>query len=208
MSGILLDYMISNVAPLALEALVNSLRSHLARMSQQVQQHQELIDDLRSAREKDVQQLQAKCQEIDQLRAEVDSLTEEVERLREVVEAGLEERKRSNREQKTEETREMVVESDPDRSIDHPNDMLSAVIEEEEPLSTKGSADNLIPLRSNHLPKEVRPPLRRFIQDAELDRLRADLEERRSQRSSSEKSVSRSEICPVSIFILLTLLWG
>lgn len=61
--------------------------------------------------------------------------------------------------------------------------VLSAVLEEDEPASTRGSA------------RSATQPLRapgRFIQDAELERVRAEVEERRSLRSLSMSGSDRS----------------
>ncbi|CAE6455097.1 unnamed protein product [Rhizoctonia solani] len=77
----------------ALEALVTTLRSHLARMTSEVEEHQRTIDDLRSMHERDVADLEAKTAEVEAITAEVERLAEECERLRGVVEEGLRERR-------------------------------------------------------------------------------------------------------------------
>ena len=61
--------------------------------------------------------------------------------------------------------------------------VLSAVLEEDEPASTRAST------RSATQPL---PPTGRFIQDAELERVRAEVEERRSLRSISMSGSDRS----------------
>ncbi|CAE6446686.1 unnamed protein product [Rhizoctonia solani] len=77
----------------ALEALVTTLRSHLARMTSEVEEHQRTIDDLRSMHERDLADLEAKTAEVAAITAEVERLAEECERLRGVVEEGLRERR-------------------------------------------------------------------------------------------------------------------
>jgi len=78
-----------------LEALVNSLRSHLTRLSFELSSHQKLLVELRNLREQDARALQEKSTEILQLREEVQRLAGEVEVLRGVVEEGLKERRAS-----------------------------------------------------------------------------------------------------------------
>ncbi len=78
-----------------MEALVNSLRSHLTRLSFELSSHQKLLVELRNLREQDARALQEKSTEILQLREEVQRLAGEVEVLRGVVEEGLKERRAS-----------------------------------------------------------------------------------------------------------------
>ncbi|KAH7336839.1 hypothetical protein B0J17DRAFT_665045 [Rhizoctonia solani] len=77
----------------ALEALVNTLRSRLAQMTSEVEEHQRTIDDLRSMHERDVADLEAKTSEVAAITSEVERLAEECDRLRGVVEEGLRERR-------------------------------------------------------------------------------------------------------------------
>jgi len=141
----------------ALEDLVNTLRKHLARITSQLQEHQDLIERLHEHREADTRQLRNKCREVEDLRTEVDTLASEVERLRDIVESGLRER----RDARGDETRDLIV-VQPSRhdepTVDdtseeeeeendstprmqqqqqqwqtHQRDMLSAVLEETEP---------------------------------------------------------------------------
>ncbi|KAM6494066.1 hypothetical protein JOM56_010427 [Amanita muscaria] len=81
----------------ALEALISSLRSHLARLTSELSEHQAILMELRSLREKDAIALREKLAEVDNLRNEVERLAGEVEVLRGVVEEGLRERRRSGR---------------------------------------------------------------------------------------------------------------
>ncbi|KDR82315.1 hypothetical protein GALMADRAFT_816004 [Galerina marginata CBS 339.88] len=77
------------------EALINSLRSHLTRLTSELSSHQELLTELRKLRDSDAQALHEKGAEIIQLREEVQRLAGEVEVLRGVVEEGLKERRAS-----------------------------------------------------------------------------------------------------------------
>jgi len=74
-------------------------------MTSQLQEHQDLLEELREHRETDARQLRVKCQEVEDLRAEVDKLASEVERLRDIVESGLRER----RDARGDETRDLIV---------------------------------------------------------------------------------------------------
>jgi len=126
-------------------------------MTSQLQEHQDLIDQLRELREADARQLHVKCQEVEDLRTEVDKLASEVERLRDIVESGLRER----RDVRGDETKDVIVvqpsrydeptvddtsEEEPEDEDEgtpmqqqqqqwqpHQTEMLSAVIEETEP---------------------------------------------------------------------------
>ncbi|KAG8683395.1 hypothetical protein FRC08_014307, partial [Ceratobasidium sp. 394] len=77
----------------ALEALVTTLQSHLARMTSEVEEHQRTIEDLRSMHERDAAELEVKTAEVAAITAEVERLAAECERLRGVVEEGLRERR-------------------------------------------------------------------------------------------------------------------
>ena len=81
----------------ALEALITSLRSHLTRLTSELSEHQAMLMELRSLREKDSVMLRDKLAEVDNLRNEVERLAGEVEVLRGVVEEGLRERRRPGR---------------------------------------------------------------------------------------------------------------
>ncbi|QRW06707.1 hypothetical protein RhiLY_05706 [Ceratobasidium sp. AG-Ba] len=79
----------------ALEALVTTLRSHLARMTFEVEEHQRTIEDLRSMHERDAADLEAKTAEVAAITAEVERLAAECDKLRGVVEEGLRERRQT-----------------------------------------------------------------------------------------------------------------
>lgn len=146
----------ANLILVALEALVQSLRSHLTRMSEKVDAHQNLISDLRSMRDSDARRLSAKCDEIERLQTDVDRLQVDVDQLREVVEAGLEERRRATGGERENSLIMGTVEPQQDDTVDEdefdydvlqqeqqyrrqpqPVDALSAVMEEDEPQSTR-----------------------------------------------------------------------
>lgn len=74
-------------------------------MTSQLQEHQDLIGELRELRETDARQLHVKCQEVEDLRAEVDKLASEVDRLRDIVESGLRER----RDARGDETEDVII---------------------------------------------------------------------------------------------------
>jgi len=78
---------------IALEALINSLRTHLTRLTSELASHQELLMELRNLRESDSRALREKGGEIVQLKEEVERVAGEVEVLRGVVEEGLKERR-------------------------------------------------------------------------------------------------------------------
>ncbi|KAH8114583.1 centrosome microtubule-binding domain of Cep57-domain-containing protein [Phellopilus nigrolimitatus] len=78
----------------ALEALIATLRSHLSRLTDELSSQQAQLDELRSLRQCDLRDLRDKISEVDSLRLEVERLGGEVEILRGVVEEGLKERRR------------------------------------------------------------------------------------------------------------------
>jgi cell division protein FtsB len=75
----------------ALEALVSTLRTHLARLTSELASHKSLIAELRA----DAYASRETQAEVEALRAEVERLAGEVERLKEIVEEGLRERRRA-----------------------------------------------------------------------------------------------------------------
>ncbi|KAF9049540.1 hypothetical protein BDZ89DRAFT_1242391 [Hymenopellis radicata] len=190
----------------ALEALVTSLRSHLSRLTQELSSHQALLTELRTLRENDHQTLKDKSAEIDRLRAEVERLAGEVEVLRGVVEEGLKERRtaRENSQaarSRMDEPNPVPVHEEESHQSQPPPEESSSEDEEEEvddgdfdPISIPGSSRANIgnvdktmrtdhaTLGSSHMGISVNPS--RFINDEELEQISADIEERRSGRSS------------------------
>ncbi|KIJ60268.1 hypothetical protein HYDPIDRAFT_117349 [Hydnomerulius pinastri MD-312] len=180
----------------ALEALITTLRTHLTRVTSDLSSQQQLLEDLRRLRESDALSLSEKTQEINQLRTEVERLAGEIEVLRGVVEEGLNERRQA-REEEEEETERLprAAAVDPESSADDivPEKSASTYINRPPTpaLSLRRSAPST-PARSNHSraasPSTVHSPApsgRRFINREELDRISADLDERRSERSSN-----------------------
>lgn len=72
---------------------MTTLRSHLARMTTEVEEHQRTVEELRSMHERDIADLEAKTAEVVAITAEVERLATECDRLRGVVEEGLRERR-------------------------------------------------------------------------------------------------------------------
>jgi hypothetical protein len=62
----------------ALEALIMTLRTHLARLTSELSSHQQLLRELWSLRESDARTLKEKS-EVERLREEVERLADEVE---------------------------------------------------------------------------------------------------------------------------------
>lgn len=91
---------------------MKTLRSHLARLTEELSSHQALLAELRNLRDTDSKTLKEKSADIDRLRSEVERLAGEVEVLRGVVEEGLKER-RLSREQ-SEATKSRVVAPEPE----------------------------------------------------------------------------------------------
>lgn len=97
---------------IALENLLTTLHSHLARLTKELQNHQRFLVELRQLRETDALTLQQRGEDVQQLRDEVGRLKGEVEVLREVVEDGLRERR-----QKVRAKDEMTQEEDADTAM-------------------------------------------------------------------------------------------
>ncbi|EGN98104.1 hypothetical protein SERLA73DRAFT_182971, partial [Serpula lacrymans var. lacrymans S7.3] len=188
----------------ALEALIASLRLHLTRLTTDLSYQQQILGELRSLRESDAKTLAEKSQEINQLREEVERLAGEIEVLRGVVEEGLQERRL---------VREQLSMRAPDQPIGALNqqqgELESQRAEAEEDDSSSRPQSPVIrratptPRRASfsrvHSPNGTnimnRPPSslssshagssRPFVDPEELDRISVELEERRSDRSSS-----------------------
>ncbi|KAL1748367.1 hypothetical protein HDZ31DRAFT_60351 [Schizophyllum fasciatum] len=86
----------------ALESLITSLRTHLTRLTDELEQHKEMLAQIRIDNQTKENKFEERWQEVDKLREEVERLGGEVEVLRGVVEEGLKDRSRhsvSSREQ-------------------------------------------------------------------------------------------------------------
>ncbi|KAF8969022.1 hypothetical protein BDZ97DRAFT_1754952 [Flammula alnicola] len=191
----------------ALEALINSLRSHLTRLTSELASHQELLTELRKLRESDAQALREKGTEIIQLKEEVQRLAGEVEVLRGVVEEGLKER-RASREIQVENSaadvamsQDLEEEETEEEELGHDEEEGVHDSEEEEPepfdpISIQESSQvnnradrtmrtDFATLGSTNLGGSTNAAGSRFVNDEELDQIAAELEERRSNRSNS-----------------------
>ncbi len=201
---------------LALEALVITLRSHLSRLTQELSSHQALLTELRTLQENDHQTLKDKSAEIDRLRAEVERLAGEVEVLRGVVEEGLKERRtaRENSQaarSRMDEPNPVPAHEEESHQSQPPPEESSSEDEEEvddgdfDPISIPGSSRANIgntdkTMRTDHatLGSGVSVNPSRFINDEELEQISADIEERRSGRSSiASQSLNEEDQTPV-----------
>ncbi|KAL1752422.1 hypothetical protein FB107DRAFT_265516 [Schizophyllum commune] len=78
----------------ALESLITSLRTHLTRLTDELEQHKEMLAQIRIDNQTKENKWEERWQEVDKLREEVERLGGEVEVLRGVVEEGLKDRSR------------------------------------------------------------------------------------------------------------------
>ncbi|OCH92589.1 hypothetical protein OBBRIDRAFT_886090 [Obba rivulosa] len=200
-----------------LETLIAPLRAHLSRLTTELSEHQQLLQELRSLRDTDAQTLTEKGQEVDNLRQEVERLAGEVQVLRGVIEEGLEERK-SMREQRSREDEEESDDGLPDRTQAHiPETTIQQVEAEEDEASESEEEHTSSSVRSSPTPSRQRLDVgdktfrtdqatlgssqmpggldsRPFIGEDELERISVELHERRSERSgSSSHSKDRSQ---------------
>lgn len=209
------DYVLKivSVRLTALEHLISTLRAHLSRLTTELSDHQLLLEELRSLRESDARALALKGQDIDHLRQEVERLAGEVEVLRGVVEEGLKER-RGLRERLENGTQHDEAEADPAAQRSdcgeklHASEQAESAVSEDEDESSIASQE--------HSPSPSPRPLSRladrtmrtdhptvgsslltrgdslepFVNEEELERISAEVEERRSERSHSISSDS------------------
>jgi len=201
-----------------LEALVNSLRSHLTRLTAELSSHQELLAELKKLREQDSRSLQEKSNEILQLREEVQRLAGEVEVLRGVVEEGLKERRAS---------RESIQIDEEENAVDQKDDFTRPRQEEEDAGIIQDEEDEVVveeeeeeePERHTEIfdppgDKTMRTDRAtfggstsskglgvQFVVDDDLDKIAAEVEERRSNISNASISsaipMPRSSSSPV-----------
>ncbi|KAI6042627.1 hypothetical protein EDC04DRAFT_2563903 [Pisolithus marmoratus] len=108
----------------ALESLISTLRTHLARVTSDLSIQQQLLEDLRRLRESDALSLSQKTEEINQLRNEMERLAGEIEVLRGVVEEGLNERRQAR--ESAGEEQDDGVESSADSEQSEESDMEPA----------------------------------------------------------------------------------
>ena len=198
---------------LALENLITTLRTHLSRLTTELSDHQQLLKELRSLRESDAHALALKGQDVDQLRREVERLAGEVEVLRGVVEEGLKERRNvralpEDHEEHIAYANSVHEHSDDQEESRQPHEQADSSDSEDGAESSMASQD--------HSPSPSPRPLSRladrtirtdhptigsshlthgdslepFVNEEELERITAEVEERRSERSHSASSDS------------------
>ncbi|THH31182.1 hypothetical protein EUX98_g2995 [Antrodiella citrinella] len=196
----------------ALEALVATLRAHLARLTAELSEHRQLLAELRSLRDRDAFTLQEKSRDIDKLKAEVERLSGEVEVLRGVVEEGLKERREvRERSMGTSNTSEGEDDDQSDDQTDHEH-VVSAP-QASHPMQAKGAvnsdadsvgstpqtaATSQATQAANAVGSDVSVnsitsrKVRICIDEEELDRISMEVEERRFERSMSRSVGSTS----------------
>ena len=195
----------------ALEALINSLRSHLTRLTSELASHQDLLTELRNLRDSDSRTLKEKGADIIKLREEVQRLAGEVEVLRGVIEEGLKERRASREIHVEQSVADTAMSQDLEEEQEEGNEdedeneeeEVSGCIEVEVlgPFGPVLAPDELARInqaRIDQADKTIRTDFatlgstnlaesmtsRRFVDKEELDRISAEVEERRSNRSS------------------------
>ncbi|KAJ2914734.1 hypothetical protein MD484_g5681, partial [Candolleomyces efflorescens] len=200
----------------ALEALINSLRSHLTRLTTELASHTDLLQELRELRETDSRSLREKGSDIARLKEDVERLEGEVEVLRGVVEEGLRERRagreasmvqdqadtgmsRDEEDEEEEEEEEEEEKQEEEEEQSKPRFTAFSVIhqscssdeDDDEELdlsitSRRQTADRT--MRTDHatLGSSTTTPHRvQFLDQQELRRIAAEVEERRSDKSFS-----------------------
>jgi len=194
----------------ALEALITSLRTHLTRLTAELSSHQQLLHELRTLRESDVQAMQEKSTEVSRLREEVERLAGEIEVLRGVVEEGLRERRAAREASMSQNESE-----EEEEQIEHSRKDDSEAPEPFDPHSIPGSSrDEGHTLLANRTSRTDRatvgsatpsaPPVPaanerdRFIDDEELERISAEIEDRRSENSADSAGTSQLQSLFVS----------
>ena len=180
----------------ALESLIATLRSHMARLTSELSSHKTLLEELRSLREADRNTLRQKVREVDLLRREVEKIAGEVEVLKGVVEEGLRERRERSLSYPHNEPQGHGL--DVDQREDSGNDAAERDRDEDEDLDPQQDADD-------YEIEDVQPALarrallernvgntQRYVDDSELERISVELEERRSERSRSSSRLGSS----------------
>ncbi|KAF8158574.1 hypothetical protein B0H34DRAFT_464811 [Crassisporium funariophilum] len=196
----------------ALEALINSLRSHLTRLTSELASHQDLLTELRNLRESDARALREKGAEIARLKEEVQRLAGEVEVLRGVVEEGLKERRASrdiqveNSEADVAMSQDLDQDEEDDEGLEQ-DEEVDDLTEDDEEKEREEDAEPFDPAsiqdassHANFGDKTMRTDIAtlgstnpgggsmaggRFVDDEALGRIAAEVQERRSNRSSS-----------------------
>ena len=183
----------------------------MSRLTSELSSHKTLLDELRSLREADKNTLRQKVREVDLLRQEVEKIAGEVEVLKGVVEEGLRERRgrtysephdepqghnmaRRSGEDSGDDEVERAQDGD---SLDARQDVEDYELEDVQPalarralLERTAHADHAaydsVPIEGH------RTNAQRYVEDSELERISAELEERRSDRSRSSSRLGSS----------------
>ncbi|KAI0259791.1 hypothetical protein BC834DRAFT_596013 [Gloeopeniophorella convolvens] len=195
----------------ALEALIATLRSHMTRLTSELASHQVLLDELRSLREADKHTLQQKVREVDLLRREVEKVAGEVEVLKGIAEEGLRERRERSLSYASEGPQSAELgEANKDDDVDseagergvHGQDGVQEDAEDPDiediqvALARQALHDRT--MRTDHATLGSTPfagagdHTRRYVEDSEVERISAELEERRSERSRSSSRLGSS----------------
>ncbi len=197
---------------IALESLIATLRSHMARLTSELSSHKTLLDELRTLREADKITLRQKVREVDLLRREVEKIAGEVEVLKGVVEEGLRERRERSLSHPHDEPQGHGV--DVDQREDSGDDVAERDRDEDEVLGPQQDTndyeiEDVQPAlarralleritRTDHAALGS-PPIpgnvgntQRYVDDSELERISVELEERRSERSRSSSRLGSS----------------
>lgn len=190
----------------ALETLVTTLQSHLARTTDELSHQRDQLNELQSLRQIDARSLEQRLATIEALKVEVERIGREVETLRGVVEEGLTERKRAKENGASDDTSQGWDATKPPgierRNTGHPNRVTSEEVHDisrtdiPSPPPSRSSSPKL-----RQQPRKDRGKLRftfktssegqdRFINDDELERVSAEVDERRSVRSDSNGSLA------------------
>ncbi|KAH9058994.1 hypothetical protein EDB83DRAFT_2548255 [Lactarius deliciosus] len=198
----------------ALESLIATLRSHMARLTSELATHKALLDELRTLREADKSTLRQKVREVDLLRREVEKIAGEVEVLRGVVEDGLRERRERSLSNSHDGPQDHGPDASQEGNIDNselgegqdedgdgsPNVQQDAddyEIQDVQPaLARRALLERTI--RTDHATFGSTPMTgnvgrtRRYVDHDEVERISVELEERRSERSRSSSRLGSS----------------
>ncbi|KAH7103404.1 hypothetical protein BKA62DRAFT_696830 [Auriculariales sp. MPI-PUGE-AT-0066] len=206
-----------------LETLVTRLRTELATMTRQLENHQAIVRELRVLRERDAADMRAKLAEIQDLRNEVDRLGGQAEHLRAVIEDHLrerDERHQSSAESSSgNETASVPASPRPGLSdvVEERTNELRAEVSDEE--RRRRSRERRRPMSRHEREQAQSRSMRdispdnewfhrtdgaiagserptRFINPEEVSRIEEDLTERRVERSTQSNSRFRDRLSP------------
>lgn len=186
----------------ALEALIQTLRSHMTRLTTELVSHQRLLDELRTLREADSHTLQEKVGNVDRLRTEVEKVAGEIEVLKGVVEEGLRERRSRQDRGRVEVTEPEEIRQPGTRMYADRPDSDIETEDEREVQAPEYHGESMLESRDPSYSPPPSPPSRpveigqsgrrHHVDPNELERISVEMEERRSERSYSRMSGSHS----------------